>query len=458
MKMTVAQRISRRRVLRGLLHGAGVAVALPMLDCFLNESGTAFAASLGGGRLPTLFGTWFWPLGMAPGQWEPDATGTDFKFGPQLQALNGIKSKVNLYSGLQVFLDGKAHEPHATSVGVAMTGRAMNADSGYARSLDEAVAAQFGGRTRFPSLTVACDGATSSTWSARGPGALNPAEISPLALYRKVFSDGFADPNAADFKADPRVLARRSVLSAVADERQALMRQVGVRDRERLDSMFTSVRDLEQRLELESQKPEPLEACSLPQAPKGENPGLVVDDALHSHTMFVHLLSHALACGQTRIFNIVLSKGATQMHRVGETSGFHLYSHEEAVDSHLHYQPHCDWFNRAFMAAFVEMVTTLDGYKEGDHTLLDRSLVLAYTDHGEARLHSLKNLMMMTAGSAGGGMMTGYHVAGTGDPCTRVALTCQRALGLGVSSWGSGSNEVSEPYGELLHPAGATAA
>ena len=35
--------ITRRRVLRGMLGGAAVSVALPLLDCFLNTNGTAYA-------------------------------------------------------------------------------------------------------------------------------------------------------------------------------------------------------------------------------------------------------------------------------------------------------------------------------------------------------------------------------------------------------------------------------
>ncbi len=52
--------LSRRHVLRGMLNGGVVAVALPVLDCFLNDSGTAYA---NGAALPVRFGTWFWGLG-----------------------------------------------------------------------------------------------------------------------------------------------------------------------------------------------------------------------------------------------------------------------------------------------------------------------------------------------------------------------------------------------------------
>lgn len=61
--------VDRRRVLRGVLNGAAVTVALPILDCMLNDSGTAFAAT--GQPLPVRFGTWFWGLGIDPVPFTP---------------------------------------------------------------------------------------------------------------------------------------------------------------------------------------------------------------------------------------------------------------------------------------------------------------------------------------------------------------------------------------------------
>lgn len=451
MKNPVASKISRRRVLRGMLNGTTVAVALPILDCLLNENGSAYAKELGGAPLPVIFGTWFWPLGLNAGQWEPDKAGSDFTFRHEAAVLNPLRDKLNVFSGLTIGLDGKANSPHDTTVGVIMTGKALQRDEGYAKSLDEVVISQMGtGRSRFPSLTVSCDGNQASTWSARGPGAMNPAEPSPIALYKRIFVDGFADPNGGKFTPDPRVLARRSVLSAVADERQSLMKLVGARDRERLDSLFTSVRDLEQKLALEAQPPVPLEACRLPAPPEHEHPGLIVGDVRETHRSFVKLLSYALACGQTRVFNVALSIGATNIHRVGDTSGYHLFTHEEPIDPKLGYQPNCHWFAKEMMAALADLITTLDACREGGGSLLDRTLVFGYTDHGEARLHSLKNLMLFTVGKAGNRMNTGMHVAAAGDSCARVFLTCQRALGLAAKSWGVGSNYVTEPYSQLL--------
>ena len=71
-------------------------------------------------------------------------------------------------------------------------------------------------------------------------------------------------------------------------------------------------------------------------------------------------------------------------------------------------------------------------------------------DHGEARMHSMKRLPVLTAGSGGGRMKTGYHVAAEGDAATRVGFTVQQAFGVARGSWGTESNRVSSPFSEVL--------
>ena len=50
------RKLDRRTVLRGVLGGSVVSIALPRLDAMLTGGGTAYAD---GGPLPKRFGTWF---------------------------------------------------------------------------------------------------------------------------------------------------------------------------------------------------------------------------------------------------------------------------------------------------------------------------------------------------------------------------------------------------------------
>ena len=185
--MSATREISRRTVMRGMLQGgAAVAVGLPVLECFLNTNGTAYAATAGAaaGPLPPCFGTWFWGLGLTPNHWEPATTGPDYELPAHLAGLQPIKSKLNLFSGMQVFLDGKVNQNHYSGAQGQATGMVSRNGSDYSTSIDTLIGEQIGRGTRFRSLEVTCDGDSSASWSARGSSGLNPSETSAPGAVR----------------------------------------------------------------------------------------------------------------------------------------------------------------------------------------------------------------------------------------------------------------------------------
>ncbi len=441
MKKTL---MNRRRLLRGMLQGATVGVGLPLLDLFLNDNGNALA---NGAELPVCFGTWHWGLGLCYGQWVPEQVGGEYQMRPQTDILSPIKDKINIYSGMQVMVDGSATRCHYSGQQCMMTGKLADTDQGFGRSIDDVVAEKIGQRSRFASLSVSCDGNVASNYSSRGGDNMNPAEISPLALYQRIFGEGFVDPNAAEFTPDPAIMLRKSALSAVADERRELIKWAGASDRARLDEYFTSLRNLEKKLALELERPAPVAACTLPGAPEGESPSREVSDALHTHELFSGLIAHALACGQTRVFNMTMS---FNLVAAGDSATFHSHTHEDSVDPGLGYQPRAYEFAIQYLSALKNIVSTLDNIKEGDGTLLDRVLLMAYSDHGDSRIHSYSELPFFTAGRAGGRVKTGLHVSAPNEPCSRLGLTCLQGLGLSMANWGSGANQTNRVLAEVM--------
>ena len=440
------RKFTRRSLLRGAIQGSTVVMGLPILESFLNSNGTAFAD---GTELPPCFGSWFFGLGLTPGRWEPEVIGSNYELPEHVAALQPIKEKLNIFSGLQIFLDGKVNQNHISGAQGQMTGVVTKSAADYDESFDAIIDKQFGANARFRTLEVACDGNASSGWTARGRNGKTPCQISPLELYRRIYGDGFIDPNQADFAPNPEVMVRHSVLSAVTEQRQKLMNSVSSDDRSRLDEYFSSLRDVEQKLAFELERPAPLPACSIPSMDV-EEIGTMVAQVQHTHKQFATLLSHALACGQTRIFHVTLGNAFSTLRLPGEPSAYHALTHEEPIDPELGYQPKCKVIGEQCMGFFVELLQALDSIQEGEATLLDRSLVYAFTDHGEARLHSMKNLPVFTAGSAGGRLKTGLHISAEGDAATRVGFTIQKALGVVTNKWGVESNEVSTPFSEVL--------
>ena len=440
------RKFTRRSLLRGAIQGSTVVMGLPILESFLNSNGTAFAD---GTELPPCFGSWFFGLGLTPGRWQPEVIGSNYELPEHVAVLQPIKEKLNIFSGLQIFLDGKVNQNHISGAQGQMTGVVTRSAADYDESFDAIIDKQFGANARFRTLEVACDGNASSGWTARGKNGKTPCQISPLELYRRIYGDGFIDPNQADFAPNPEVMVRHSVLSAVTEQRQKLMNSVSSDDRSRLDEYFSSLRDVEQKLAFELERPAPLPACSIPSMDV-EEIGTMVAQVQHTHKQFATLLSHALACGQTRIFHVTLGNAFSTLRLPGEPSAYHALTHEEPIDPELGYQPKCKVIGEQCMGFFVELLQALDSIQEGEGTLLDRSLVYAFTDHGEARLHSMKNLPVFTAGSAGGRLKTGLHISAEGDAATRVGFTIQKALGVVTNKWGVESNEVSTPFSEVL--------
>ncbi len=440
--------MDRRRVLRGMLGGTALSVGLPILDCMLNTNGDAFAAD--GAPIPPRFVTWFWGLGLGEQDWRPKATGANYELPPQLQVLNPMKKKLNLFSGGQVFLDGQANNTHFTGVQGHFTGKVTSAAEFYG-SVDTLIGDVIGRGTRFRSLEVSCDGDPKACWSARLDTGKLSAEVSPVALYTRIFGPEFKDPNAAEFTPDPEVMIRRSALSTVTEDRQDLIRDLGAADRAKLDNFFTALRSLEQKLDIQLQKPAPLPSCTRPAAPgEQEKLSTLASDAMERHNLFVSLLTHALACGQTRVANLCITQGMSGLRREGEASNHHTYTHEEPVDPVLGYQPKAAWFQSLYMKGLLDFATALDGVQEGDKTLLDRSILYGYTDHGAPRLHSVHNFPFLVLGTGNGRIKTGQHISAPGDAATRVGFTMMQAMGVSLSAWGTGSNRVTSPFSDIL--------
>jgi hypothetical protein len=183
---------------------------------------------------------------------------------------------------------------------------------------------------------------------------------------------------------------------------------------------------------------------------EAENIGTLVEQVRATQKQFARLLAHAMACGQTRVFNLTLGSGFSRLRVAGEPSAYHGLTHEEPIDPELGYQVKCKWLAEQSMSYFCDFVQELDSIREGEGTLLDRTVVYAFTDHGEARMHSMKRFPVMTAGSGGGRLKTGLHIAAEGDAATRVGLTIQQAFGVATAAWGTESNKVTKPIVEVL--------
>ncbi len=457
MSILIAKTWPRRAALRGLLGGGAVTVALPFLDCDLNSHGTALAAT--GQALPVRFGTWFWGLGHTPGFGALDkpATGTGITFGTEAAALTPLAGDLNYFGKFNVPLDGRSNYPHFTGWVASRCGQVpATGEEVPLPTLDLLVADVIGTRTRFKNLDLSATGDPTEHYSARNTHSRSAAEVSPINFYARMFGSEFVDPNKADFKPDPKIMVRQSALSAVNEERQKLLGRVGASDRAQLDEYFTSLRELEGQLALQLEKPAPNDACRAVAAPKDPGAmdqsvaGVEIDQVAASHAELTRILTMALACNQTQVFNMVWSHGGSRLRKAGATINHHSLSHEEQLDPKLGYQIQTSWFNTRSMVALAAFIDAFKAVREGSGTLLDNTLILAGSETCFAKVHSVDDIPFMTAGKAGGRIKTGLHVIGNGDPLTRVGLTAMRIMGVPIDRWGVKSLQTTKEISEIL--------
>ncbi len=454
MSILIKRQIERRSLLRGMLGGGALTVALPLLDCFLNTHGEALAS---GAPIPVRFGTWYWGMGHTPGYAVKERTSLGpVEFLEECKALNAHREYINYFGGFNTPLDGRSNYPHESGWIGTRTGTVPSRSGEIpAPTFDLLIADAIGGGTRFRNIDLTSMGSPRETYTARNTFSRAAAETSPVSFYARLFGAEFADPNKADFKPDPRVMVRKSVLSGVQDESKQLMKSLGSVDQQRLDEYFTSIRQLENQLALQLEKPPANEACRVPKSPPDNSIeraafAVEIDTVTETHKILTDILVMAMACNQTKVFNMVYNDNFSRVRRKGETYTHHVLTHEEQADPKLGYQPTAFWFNCKSMEACATFLESFRNVREGSGTLLDNMLMFANSETSFARIHSVDNIPVMTFGKAGGRIKTGLHVVGNGDPVTRVGFTCMRVMGMPIESWGVNSLRTTKPISEIL--------
>jgi hypothetical protein len=452
-KYARSSKFSRRSIMKGLVGGAAVSLGIPTLDVFLDENGKAFADT--GARVPVRFGTYFWGLGLTDtptggSRWVPKKQGPGFDITPELASLAPVKDKVSVFSGFRVIGDGRPNAVHWSGHATILSGIApAKAGQMDGPSFDTKIADSIGIGTRFRSIEMSANGKPVSYSTRTGRSFATP-EPTPLALYSRLFGEGFQDPNSPNWQPDPSIMLNQSVLSGVTDQRRALLAQVGKSDQVKLDQYFTSLREMENQLAIQLQRPARAESCIIPKKP-GEAPKSASVDIVNANSKaMATLLAMAMACNQTKVFNFVHTPGQSETYIAGDNKIYHQYTHDEPTDAQLGYQINTSKLAGLVMQALGDFLVAMNSVKEGDGTLLDNMVVLAFSDTGYAKIHSIENIPMIIAGGAGGRHKAGQHIATKGDPVTRVSLTAQQLAGAPVGEFGGGAMKTARPITEIM--------
>ena len=434
--------IPRRALLRGLLGGAAVSVGLPLLEIFLNRNGNALAS---GSPLPRRFGIFFWGNGVLETDWAPTTEGEGWQPSTILAPLADLRSDITVVSGMKVYTGNTV--PHGSGPSGLLSGAALlqeNVDSFAGPSIDQIIAGAIGGDTRFRSLEVGVQ-KSDRCLSYNGPNSMNPPECSPLALYERLFLDGFVEPGSGP-KVDPKLALRRSVLDAVSDDAKRLQGRLGAADKIRLDQHFEGLRSLELQLKKLEENPPNLAACKAPGAPGPDLPDIDGRPQLGETCRAMgRLLAMALACDQTRVFSLWFSRPVSNLLYPGVSAGHHQLTHDEADP-----QPQVLTILQYILGELNLFLKEFASIQEGDGKLLDNCAILCTTDCSYARAHSVENYPLLIAGSAGGALRKGFHYRSVANENTsKVILSLARAMGLSLASFGRDEGFVTDGLGAI---------
>lgn len=446
--------LSRRALLRGSLAGACVSLALPPLELMFDSTG---AYADGAGDEPW-FGVFFWANGAPwhaghgtgqaghPDLWTPPTTGKDYVPSELLQPL--APHRVSVASGLEPWTEIPSEpfgqdDGHMRGCIVALTGdrpRTEGFDWGthlctvIEPTIDQVVATHpdfYSVLPRFRSLHA---GASTTLFhqyghwksiSFNGPDSVNPPIVQPSQLFDLLFDRG----SSGD--AEPRSRA----LDAVLEDAQQLRRRLGTRDRERLDAHLEHIFELQRRLAIVDGG-----ECIRPDRPADDG------DLIEITSVMAELFALAISCGQTRVVTFrFTSPGSPHFFtNLGVFDGMHKTAHDglwESIRTLTLYQM------QAF-AAFLDEFAAIE--LPNDQTLLDRGCVFGVSEYGEGWGHSVREVPIVLAGSACGGLERGVHTREPGGNISKAHLTVLRSLGLPYTGFGFHGGETSDPVAGML--------
>lgn len=436
--------LDRRTVLRGMLGGVAVGLALPPLQAMFNNSGTAYALD---GAFPRRFGLFFWGNGNRPERWTPAGAGVGdaWSLSESLQPLADLKHKLTVVTGTAVKLPNDS--PHASGAAGLLTGAPLGDilnDFSFTRpTIDQVIASSIGGETLYRSLETAIG--TASGRSFNGENSRNPPDSSPLAFYDRVFGPTFREPGQTTV--DPRLGLRRSALDAVMGDVGALQGRVGAADRARLEQHLQGLRDLELRLARLEEDPPQLAACVKPAAPAAEYPTVEGRMPMFEiNAVMAELIAMALACDQTRVFSHWFSDPVSDVLYPGIPAGHHDLTHNEPFE-----QPDVQAITVQIVQGYGDLLRALDAIPEGDGTVLDHCAVLGCSEVSLGQTHSILDMPILIGGSAAGALKTDHHYRSLGqESVSRVALTLVQSMGILASSFGAEEAEADAPIADLF--------
>lgn len=412
---------------RHFLRAGGVCLALPVLEAMLPRRASA-AASASPKRLFLIARN----LGLHAPFLFPETPGLGYETTRYLNHLEAHRGRFTLFSGIS-----HLRYSHHTSEPGLFTGVDWDRIKDPAKwmrngiSLDQYAASRIGGDTRYRNLVM---GLPSRDFSWTEKGVPVPAERSALAVFRQLFTNGSAEEVAGEMH---RLQTGRSILDRVQAQARALSRSLGPEDRDRMDMMFSSVREAEQGLArngvwLNTPKPA---VDFVP--PKAEPPHSLIRERLK---LWFDVTRLAFQTDSTRV--VMLTVGEVGRPALeGLTLAHHDASHHGKDETKIE---QLALIEETELKVFSEFLGSIQQVRENDASLFDRTITLSASNLGNASAHTCENLPVLLAG---GGFKHPGHVLKdrkNNTPLSNLYIRVLHQLGIESDAFGSSTGVIDE--------------
>jgi len=438
------KKLPRRMFLRGM----GATLALPFLESMLPARGAVAAEAK---ALPTRFVGAFVPHGAAPGYWVPESTTAGFKYPFIYEPLEPFRKQTIITSGMwsqssenPPGVTGADHFVAAAFLSAEKPKKTTGADIHVGTSIDQVIAQKIGKENLLPSMQIGLEdpGANSTncgegyscvytnTISWQAPDRPLPMEINPQTIFERMFGDG-ASPELRKARRERQA----SILDSVNGSLKELMPEVSHTDRVRLEQYSDDVREIERRLDIAAKASAEVPNVAVPYG---------VPESFHEHIQIQYdLLSLAFQADITRVATVLYARDLTG--RVYPESGtdisFHGGSHHAEDPGRVAQYAR---LNRYHVQMLAYLVKKLNDIKEGDGTLLDRSLILYGSNMGNSNQHLHYDTPAVLVGGASGKMKGDKHIAVPSRtvPTGNLLLSILDKFDVGVDKFGDSTGRL----------------
>lgn len=421
---------------RTFLKGAGVVCALPYLECMATtkpiatDTDATVAKRLcsiyvpNGVCLPhaseTKYQQW---------NWFPQGEGNNYQFTNVLKSLTPFREKISILGGL-------SHPKTRDLVGhVAadtwLTGGDLRG-SAYKNSisLDQVAAQALKQHTRYPYLSLSCDGGTGfksrvSTISFNDAGKPIPSENRLRQIFERYFSPSGGSTSAERRKA---LQQKQKLVDLILADSKQLQKRLGAQDKHKIDEYLSSLNSMEEQIQRNEQWLDiPMKEFSIAGIQLDADAG--IDPQAYIRSMY-DLMVLGFQTDMTRVISYMVSRedgmgfgdNFPQL-ALGIKKGHHQITHDKTTGHWEDWGRYDQWLAEQF-GYFVQRMATM----QDEHgSLLDNTVILYGS--GTSSTHNARNYPLILAGGSNLGIEHGsYHRFDEKEPMSNLFVSMLNAI------------------------------